>query len=378
MPIASASYAPAHKVQGGAGDSYTPAALEAILHMTLQVEYAEVTASKTVTPSQLAQIIEVMLLCDQPLMIWGPPGLGKSDVCQQVAAACGYLYHDVRPMLMERIDLLGVPYVNQMNKTMWASPGFLPDQFSDQMHFINLEELPNAKPDMMSALYQLVLDRKCGEASLPAGARIIACGNRQKDRGGTHRMPAPLASRFVHVELESSIDDWLDWAVVNDIDPDIMFFLRFESGFLDNFNPKLEDPAFPCPRAWAALSKLKQRMSAFDVGVQRTVYRGTVGEAAANAFSAFLSIKEQLPHPRTVLLQPDTALVPELGSAKIAIASSLCKMADEFNMDAVCTYALRLDPEIGQFLVGQCLQRDASLQNSDGYTRWAELSRKQY
>ena len=345
--------------------------------MPSPIEYADVTASKSVTPRDLAAIIEVMLECDQPLMIWGGPGLGKSDICRQVADALGYRYHDIRPMLMERADLMGVPYVDDLFHTLWASPGFLPESNSPDKHFIILEELPNAKPDMMCALYQFVLDRKCGDAELPDGARIIACGNRQKDRGGTHRMPAPLASRFIHIELESSISDWLDWAVVNDIDPDVMFFLRFQSDFLNNFNPKLEDPAFPCPRAWTALSKLKTRMGSFDTSVQRTVYRGAVGEDAANAFAAFLSMKEQLPHPRSILMQPDTAMVPELGSAKVAIASSLCKMADEFNMDSICTYALRLDPEIGQFLVGQCLKQDPSLQNADGYVRWAELSRKQ-
>lgn len=340
------------------------------------VTYAEVTASQTITPGALADVIRICLDADQPLMIWGPPGAGKSDICRQVADARSYRYHDIRPMLMERIDLLGVPYVNELNQTMWASPGFLPDPGSAECHLINLEELPNAKPDMMSALYQLVLDRQCGEYRLPAGARIIACGNRLKDRGGTHRMPAPLASRFVHVELECSIDDWLDWAVVNDIDPDVMFFLRFQPELLNAFNPLLEDPAFPCPRSWTALSNLKQRVASLDQQLQRAVYRGAVGENAANAFCAFLSLKDDLPHPRTILMQPETAPVPELGSAKVAISSSLCRMADEFNMDAICTYGLRLDPEIGQFLISQCLSRDPALQNTDGYVRWAELSRK--
>ena len=250
-------------------------------------EYAGVTAPQTVRPRELAHTIAAMLECDQHLMIWGAPGLGKSDISRQVAEELGYIYHDIRPMLMERVDLLGVPYVSPERRTLWASPGFLPDQQSQEKHFLNLEELPNARPDMQSALYQLVLDRRCGDYQLPPGARLVACGNRLQDRGGVHRMPAPLASRFVHVELETSVDDWLEWAVNHGIDPDILFFLRFQGDCLNDFDPRREEPAFACPRTWASLSRIKERVQDFDLKLQSTIYRGTVGEAAATAFTAF-------------------------------------------------------------------------------------------
>ena len=338
----------------------------------LKVEYADVTVKQTIRPSELVQTIIAMLAADQPLMIWGPPGVGKSDICQQVAQALNYIYHDIRPTLMERIDLLGVPYVNDMNHTMWASPGFLPDQNSEQFHFINLEELPNAKPDMQSALYQLVLDRACGEYRLPSAARLVACGNRRKDRGGTYRLAAPLASRFLHVEIEKSTDDWLTWAESNDVDPDVMFFIRFSPDYLHLFDPKGEDPAYACPRTWAALSNIRPHISAMDEELQRTLFRGTVGETAAAAFCAFLEMKQHLPHPKNIIHDPLNARIPENASAKVTLASSLCRLADEFNIDAICQYASRLDPEINSFLVNQCVARNPDLVGSAAYTRWAE------
>ena len=67
---------------------------------------------------------------------------------------------------------------------------------------INLEELPSAVQMGKSAVYQLVLDRKVGEYERPEGASLIACGNRESDRVVVHRMPTPLASRFVHLEIK--------------------------------------------------------------------------------------------------------------------------------------------------------------------------------
>ena len=80
---------------------------------------------------------------------------------------------------------------------------------------INLEELPSAVPMVQAALYQLVLDRKVGEYELPEGASLIACGNRETDRGVVHRMPTPLASRFFHLEIRVDAEDWLAWGAAN-------------------------------------------------------------------------------------------------------------------------------------------------------------------
>ena len=67
--------------------------------------------------------------------------------------------------------------------TRWAPPSFLPPSDDTGRWLINLEELPSAVPMVQAALYQLVLDRKCGEYEPPEGASLIACGNRQSDRG---------------------------------------------------------------------------------------------------------------------------------------------------------------------------------------------------
>ena len=93
---------------------------------------------------------------------------------------------------MDPVDLRGIPWRDGADRTRWAPPAFLPPSDADGSWLINLEELPSALPMVQAALYQLVLDRKCGEYELPDGAALIACGNREGDRGVVHRMPTPL------------------------------------------------------------------------------------------------------------------------------------------------------------------------------------------
>ena len=153
-----------------------------------------ISADYTLRPSELAEVLALLVEARQPTMVWGPPGSAKSMIARQIAAAASRWYVDVRALLLDIVDLRGIPWRDQDGRTRWAPPVFLPPSDDPGLWLINLEELPSAMPMVQAALYQLMLERKCGEYELPEGASLIACGNRENDRGVVHRMPAPLAN----------------------------------------------------------------------------------------------------------------------------------------------------------------------------------------
>ena len=165
---------------------------------------ATIAADYTLRPSELASVLALLVEARQPTIVWGPPGSAKSMIAQQVAAAAHRQYVDVRALLLDPVDLRGIPWRDGADRTRWAPPAFLPPSDDTGLWLINLEELPSAVPMVQAALYQLVLDRKVGEYELPEGASLIACGNRETDRGVVHRMPTPLSNRFVHLEIGST------------------------------------------------------------------------------------------------------------------------------------------------------------------------------
>ena len=214
---------------------------------------------------------------------------------------------------------------------------------------------------VQAALYQLVLDRKVGEYELPEGASLIACGNREKDRGVVHRMPTPLASRFVHLEIRVDAEDWLEWGAAHSIAPEVLFFITYEPDLLHRFDPQSKERAFPCPRTWEFVSNILKHRNGLDPLTERALFRGTVGEAAAVEFSAFLNVWRELPHPRAVLNDPGNADIPENASALMALCGSLYRLATDVTMDAIVTFAQRLRREVGESLVGACVRRDPAL-----------------
>ena len=330
-----------------------------------------VSADYTLRPSELAATLALLVEARQPTILWGAPGCAKSALAQQAADQASREYLDVRALLLDPVDLRGIPWRDDAGRTRWAPPAFLPPAGDPGRWLVNLEELPSAVPMVQAALYQLVLDRKVGEYELPEGASLIACGNRESDRGVVHRMPTPLASRFVHLEIRVDAEDWLAWGAANGIAPEVLFYIQMRPDLLHAFDPQAKEKAFCCPRTWEIVSNVVNERGNLDPTVERAVFRGTVGEAAAVEFSAFLKVWRELPHPRAVIDDPDNAMVPDNASALIALCGSLYRMADDITLGSIVTYAQRLRREVGEFLVGSCIRRDPDLQRSPAFIRWA-------
>ena len=285
-----------------------------------------ISADYTLRPSELAEVLALLVEARQPTMVWGPPGAAKSMIARQVADTGNRQYVDVRALLLDPVDLRGIPWRDSADRTRWAPPVFLPPSDDPGLWLINLEELPSAVPMVQAALYQLFLERKCGEYELPEGASLIACGNRDADRAVVHRMPTPLSNRLVHLEIRVDARDWCNWGAANGIAPEVLFFIELEPELLHAFEPQSKEHAFPSPRSWEFASNIVKHRNGLDPEVERALFRGTVGEAAAVQFTAFLKVWRELPHPRAVINDPVNADIPQNASTLMALCGSLYRI----------------------------------------------------
>ena len=87
---------------------------------------ATISADYTLRPSELAATLALLVEARQPAMVWGAPGTAKSMIAQQVAADGGREYVDVRALLLDPVDLRGIPWRDAADRTRWAPPVFLP------------------------------------------------------------------------------------------------------------------------------------------------------------------------------------------------------------------------------------------------------------
>lgn len=282
--------------------------------------------SRTVSPNKAKASIKHALLKKRPIFLWGPPGIGKSDVVHQIGDMLDAHVIDVRLSLWEPTDIKGIPYFDSnTSKMVWAPPVELPDEALAAKHkhiILFLDEMNSAAPAVQAAAYQLILNRKVGTYRLPDNVMIVAAGNREADKGVTYRMPAPLANRFVHLEMQVSFDDWFQWAVDNKVHKDVVGFLNFSKKDLYDFDPKAASRSFATPRSWSFVSELLE--DDLDEGTVTDLVSGAIGEGLAVKFMAHRKIAASMPNPTDILAGKVKEMKSKEISAMYSLTVSLC------------------------------------------------------
>ena len=286
----------------------------------------ENVAVRTLSPNRAKTRITHAMKKKRPIFIWGPPGIGKSEIVHQIGESMSALVLDIRLSLWEPTDIKGIPYYAANDNVMkWAPPVDLPDEALAKKHkyiILFLDEMNSAAPAVQAAAYQLILNRRIGNYVLPENVLIVAAGNREADKGVTYRMPAPLSNRFVHLELAVDFDDWFSWAVDNKQHKDVVGFLQFSKKDLYDFDPKSPSRSFATPRSWAFVSELLE--DELDEETTTDLVSGCVGEGLALKFVAHRKVAAQMPNPTDILSGKVKELEAKEISAMYSLTVSLC------------------------------------------------------
>ena len=311
-------------------------------------------STRTVGPKAAKRAVQKAFKHNRPLFLWGPPGIGNSEIVHQIGKTIDAHVIDIRLSLWDPTDIKGIPYFDStINKMVWAPPSELPDeQMASQYKNVILfmDEMNSAAPAVQAAAYQLVLNRRVGTYKLPDNVLIVAAGNREADKGVTYRMPAPLANRFIHLEMKVDFDDWFEWATANRIHKDVAGFLQFSKKDLYDFDPKSNSRSFATPRSWTFISDLLSD----DDGDENTLadlISGGVGEGLAIKFMAHRKVSGKLPNPSDILKGKVKKMETKEISAMYSLTVSLCyelkdaadKNAKDWNNQVNCFFEFMMN-----------------------------------
>lgn len=236
------------------------------------------------------------------IMLWGPPGVGKSQAIRQIAKkiedSTGKSVNvtDVRLLLFNPIDLRGIPTSNA-DKTLavWLKPQiFQMDSSNNIVNILFLDEISAAPQSVQAAAYQITLDHVVGEHKLPDNCIVIAAGNRTTDKSVAYKMPKALANRLMHIEIKGSFDSWKKWAISSGINDKVIGFLSFRQNYLMDFNSSSDDLAFPTPRSWEMVSNILNGIDD-DIDNMYSLVAGIIGTGVAVEFRTWAKVYKDLP-----------------------------------------------------------------------------------
>lgn len=296
------------------------------------------------------------------VMLWGPPGVGKSQAVRQIASEIKrdtnkiVKVTDVRLLLFNPIDLRGIPTSNA-DKTLaiWLKPQiFQMDDSEDVINILFLDEISAAPQSVQAAAYQITLDRVVGEHKLPDNCIVIAAGNRTTDKSVAFKMPKALANRLLHIEIEGSFSSWKEWAINSGVNDKVVGFLSFRHNYLMKFDSSSEDLAFPTPRAWEMVSNILNNICD-DVDEMYSLIAGIVGIGAAIEFRTWAKVYKNLPEIEDIF-DGKMPQMPSNTDAMYALISSMTSYAREhkddiYRIENSIQYANRMPPDFSSVLM---------------------------
>ena len=303
--------------------------------------------------------------------ITGAPGGGKSACARDALAELGFTTEagnlvEFIPSQRDPVDVLGTPN-NNGEVTDWKPPReFFNLRAGTGPKALLIEELSDASTPMQNTMCQIIYDRQAGNLALTDQLFVVATGNRTQDKSGANRIIGKLLGRVRKFEYEESLDDWVTWALDNNIDPIIIQFLRFRPGLLSAYDPNSQDNS-PTPRNWerAALTP-----STLPAELYFENIKGDVGEGAAAELTAFKRIYDRLPNIDAVLLDPKGSDLPDDPATLYALCGALARKTTVDNFDRVLTYVGRMKPEFNVMTVRDGIKLKPELKKTRGFLEW--------
>ncbi len=319
--------------------------------------------------SELTRTLRMLIEAKIPTFVWGAPGIGKSSIVKQIADSCGIGFIDLRLSLMDPTDLKGIPFYDEKeHRALWAPPAFLPRQGSG---ILFLDELNTAPPSVQASAYQLILDRRVGEYELPSGWAIVAAGNREGDRGVVYKMSAPLANRFVHLEMEIHVNDWRKWAFGNGIDERIIAYISYKNEALFRFDPLRNEKTFATPRSWEFVHKILHA-EVHETLLLETL-SGAIGREDAVDFLSFLSVAAQLPDLQAVLEGESVEQADDIEVLYVltsGLVSAYMRSQDPQQLENILRYSLEMKSEFAVLLVQDLQRCGVDMEHSKTFEQW--------
>lgn len=308
-------------------------------------------------PSQLAEVLPKFFKAKKNVLLQGPPGCGKTSIVKQATDELGYDLRIWHPVVMQPIDIKGMPWVYQQKGAKGQELGpvakFLP--FSDLQELIEADkplvcfadDLGHATPAVQAAFMQLLLAREIDGKPISDEVIFVAATNRKEDKAGVSGILEPVKSRFVTIiELTQDVDDWTQQAIKAGYHDHVVAYVNFKKEVLHSFKPTADLTNSPSARTMEHVSDiLKMGFSIQQKEQLLELVSGAIGQSEASDFLAFLEVGRELPDPEYCMANPEKVQIPKKEGAIYVLVISMARILDKKNAENYIKFLKRLPKE---------------------------------
>ena len=300
----------------------------------------------TFMTNQNATVLEALSVAGAahvPVLLWGPPGAGKSSAVEDMCRSIDLTFEVVIASIREPSDFSGLPVITE-NGVEFAPPRWAKTLAEAGNGVLFLDEISTAPPAVQAALLRVVLERVVGDLALPDELAIVAAANPPDQAADGWDLSAPLANRFCHLDwhvdvmtVATGLVAGFPTPVIPTLPEDWKNQIPIAAGLVGGFlsvrqslviQPPIERAlagrAWPSPRTWEMLARLLAAAFAVECSLEtkRNLVIGCVGDGAGLEFLNWVQ-ELDLPDPEAALIDPDSVVFPERGDRLYAALSAV-------------------------------------------------------
>lgn len=327
-------------------------------------------------PSTIAPVLDAAFMNNDPALLKGKPGVGKTDLVTQSAHRLGYKLIVSHPVVQQAIDYKGMPWVyNQEGEILarWVPYGDMRALIeATEPTIFFLDDLGQAPDDVQAAVMQLLLKREIDGCKISDQICFAAATNRRQDRAGVRGILEPVKGRFRFIlEVEVDADDWVRWGLTNQMPPILLAYIRMNPGMLEKGEPTPDIVNTANPRTVSSVGKIIIASNAYPQESLYELIEGAAGNEFAADFYPWLANATKLPNIDAIINAPAQAPVPDDDpSVLLLICTALAARASLVNFDNVAAYAKRLPMEFSTRMMTDIAVTKQELTQTRAFIDW--------
>lgn len=315
------------------------------------------------TLREAEQAILGSLRANVPLLLRGPPGIGKTSIIRSVCSSEGLECHVLLGALLEPVDVGGIPIVSRDKQQILRLPLGVVREVCERPGVLFIDELNLASEPVQGAMLRGVHEGAFGDARLHRDSRVLLAANPSHQVVGSSEIMGPLVNRVSIVDARPSVEEVEDFFQrVGTPDSTLARLARTFVGMLERtpsllqFDPPPVSTPSPwgSPRAWhRGLELLAALLDATDVEkpVLEQALAGCVGPELARAFLVSHERIPRGPSLKEILESPATVPTPSNADEE-ADALSLLREVSRRDAAAAWIYGSRLGGELAAMAFG--------------------------
>ena len=207
----------------------------------------------------------------RPIILMGPPGVGKTAVVAQVAQRLGINFVSYSITHHTRQSALGLPYIDDavydgrsykvsrytMSEIIAAAYDAM-EETGVREGILFLDEVNCVSETLAPAMLQFLQFKQFGQHRLPEGWVIVTAGNPPEYNRSAREFDPAMLDRMKRIDVEPDLDVWLDYAVAHGVHPAITSYLQAKPDNFFHVRSDVKGTRIVTARGWEDLSRMIQ------------------------------------------------------------------------------------------------------------------------